>query len=114
MNRVWQPQLVAIILLLWALFPFNPYGYYILLRLVCFGVFAYLAFEAKNRGSDSWTWLLGLLALLYNPFVRVHLSRELWSAVNIGTIIVTAVSVFGLPRDQSVEAPPSQSGAANG
>jgi hypothetical protein len=114
MPRVWRPQLVAIVLLLWALYPYNPYGYYVLLRLVCCGVFAFLAYEAKSGDSEGWAWTLGILALLYNPVIRVHLTRELWSVINIATIVVLLWSIFGLPR----RSPPStvrahQNGATN-
>lgn len=53
MKRIWLPQLVAGLMLLWALNPENPYGYYTLLRWVCCGIFAYLGFkgyEHDHRG----------------------------------------------------------------
>jgi hypothetical protein len=42
MKQIWLPQVFASGMLLWALNPDNPYGYYILLRWVCCAVFAYL------------------------------------------------------------------------
>ena len=55
MKRIWIPQVITICTLLWALNPHNPYGYYILLRWVCCGVFAYLAFQALNQDAN-WRW----------------------------------------------------------
>ncbi len=49
MARIWVPQLVASLWLLWALNPSNPYGYYVLLRCVCCGIFACLALKAHER-----------------------------------------------------------------
>lgn len=83
-------------MLLWALNPNNPYGYYVLLRFVCCAVFAYLTLRALAQQKESWAWVLGVTAALYNPFFRVALNRELWSVVNIATIGIAVASVYVL------------------
>jgi hypothetical protein len=93
MRRTWIPQVIAILMLLWALNPNNPYVYYTLLRWVCCGIFAYQAFQAFERKMQGWVWILGITALFYNPFFRVHLNRELWSVVNVVTIIILITSI---------------------
>ena len=98
MKRVWVPQVIASIMLLWALNPGNPYGYYILLRWVCCGIFAFLAVQALAHHLQGWAWVLGITALIYNPILRVHLTREIWSVVNIATIVMAVASIFSLPR----------------
>jgi hypothetical protein len=100
MKTIWIPQTLAGVMLLWALKPDNPYGYYILLRWVCCGVFAYLAFQALEQEKQEWVWILGIIALIYNPIFRVHLNRELWSIINIATIGVAVVSIFTLRKRQ--------------
>ena len=80
--------IIPIIMLLWALNPSNPYAYYKLLRWVCCGIFAYLAFQSFDRKKQGWVWLLGITALLYNPIFPVHLNRAIWSDVNIVTVII--------------------------
>src|SRR5262249_22023293 len=92
MRRVWVPQLVVSLLLLGALVRTNPYGYYVLLRWVCCGVFAYLAVLAHAQRQDGWTWLLAVTALLYNPVLRVHLDREVWTVLNLITIGIAAAA----------------------
>jgi hypothetical protein len=96
MKRTWIPQTVAVLMLLWALNPGNPYGYYVLLRWVCCGVFIFLATQAVAFGVQSWAWTYGIMAGVYNPILRIHLNREIWSVVNVVTIIVAVVSVFAL------------------
>jgi hypothetical protein len=96
MKRIWIPQAIAIAMLLWALNPDNPYAYYVLLRWVCCGVFGVLAFRAIALQMQGWSWTLGITALLYNPIFSVHLTREIWSAVNIATIGIAIVSIFRL------------------
>ena len=96
MKKIWIPQTVSSLLLLWALYPGNPYGYYILLRWICCGVFAYLAVKALVQEKQGWVWILGITALIYNPIFRVHLSRELWDVVNIVTIGISVASIYVL------------------
>jgi len=85
-KRIWLPQAIASGMLLWALYPGNPYGYYTLLHWVCCGTLIYLAYQAINLKRQTWVWILGITALVYNPIFRLHLNRELWSAINIITI----------------------------
>jgi hypothetical protein len=101
MKRIWIPQTIAAVMLLWALNPNNPYGYYILLRVVCCAVFAYLAIHAASQEKQGWMWILGGTAVIYNPIIRIHLTREIWSVVNVATIIVAAISVFILRSSES-------------
>jgi len=93
LKRVWIPQLIASGMLLWALNPKNPYGYYILLRCVCCGVFVYLSLCAAEQDKRAWTWLLGITAVVYNPILRVHLTRDIWSVVNVATISCTGFDI---------------------
>ena len=77
------------ILLIAALFPW-PYGYYVLLRLAVFVVSAWIAYE-QWRFDDAvsgWVVAFGGVALLYNPFMPVHLTREIWSVLNISTAVL--------------------------
>ena len=99
MKRIWVPQTIASIMLLWALNPENPYGYYVLLRWVCCGMFGFLTYRAIAHEMQGWSWVLGITALVYNPIFPVHLSREIWAAVNIASIVIAIVSIFRLPSE---------------
>lgn len=81
-------------MLIWALNSHNPYGYYILLRWVCCGIFAYLSVKAFDQKRQGWVWVLGITAAIYNPIIRVHLTREIWSVVNVVTIGIAVASIF--------------------
>lgn len=61
-----------------------PYGYYMLLRVVASGVFVWAAFVAYERGDKSLPWVYGVIAVLFNPFLKVHLPKELWAVVDVG------------------------------
>ena len=71
MKKVWIPQAIVIPMLLLALNPDNPYGYYILLRWVCCAVFVFLALHALALQKIGWAWVLGVTAAIYNPILRV-------------------------------------------
>lgn len=73
-------------LLLWALIPDNPYGYYLVMRWIVSAVFLYLAISAHEERRASWAWVWAVTAGIYNPIVPVHATRELWSIVNVITI----------------------------
>jgi len=100
-QRPFIPQVIAILMLLWALNPGNPYGYYVLLRIVICAICAFLAFRAMETGNDKWVWILGVTAVIYNPVIRIHLTREIWSVVNIATVVVFAIT-FGIPRKRRI------------
>jgi hypothetical protein len=78
----------AILLLLWALVPTNPYGYYLFLRVVMCAACCFLAMKSHMAGKPALMWTFIGLAALYNPFMRVPLTRLIWSIFNVATIAV--------------------------
>ena len=62
-----------------------PYGYYMLLRLVATGVFIWAAIVAYDRKSEILPWVYGVLAVVFNPLIKVHLPKELWAVVDVGS-----------------------------
>ena len=100
-------------MMLWALNPGNPYGYYILLRWVCCAVFGYLALQASAYKQQDWVWVLGVTAAVYNPIIPVHLTREIWSVLNLITIGIAVASIFAVkPKADDVPSVPINSGVA--
>lgn len=98
---------VSIAVLAWGLLPGHAYGYFQALRVVvCFAA-AYLAVLAHRASSEALMWLLGLTAALYNPFLPVHLTRDIWWVVNVATIVLLVIVAASLrrPRQGGSEAP---------
>lgn len=73
-----------------------PYGYYQLLRFVVCSVSVYVACMAYNWQKMWAVWIFGFIALLFNPLVPIHLSRELWQPIDIICAILFIVMVFVL------------------
>jgi len=61
-----------------------PYGYYTFMRLVVTGLSVYAAFNHSNKDQTQFWMLLGV-AVLYNPLIPIHLSRDTWMPINIIT-----------------------------
>lgn len=76
------PAIVAAVMLLLAPASF-PYSYYQLLRLVVCGVSLYVAFVALNLQKMWAVWIFGFVAILFNPLIPIHLSREIWQPIDI-------------------------------
>jgi len=73
-----------------------PYGYYTLLRLVACGVFAFAAFVAFDRKSKTLPWVYGLLAVVFNPIIKIYLPKEVWVLIDVGAgilLLATAKAV---------------------
>lgn len=80
-----------------------PYGYYQLLRLVVAAASVFIAVAAWQRGSHLAVIAFGLLALIYNPIAPLHLKREMWEFVNVGTAVffLVALAVFEIGERRS-------------
>jgi len=95
-------RLLSILLLIGAL-DRHPYGYYQFLRVVTCGVAAYLAFIANLSKKEVWTWILGIIAVIFNPFLPIHLSREIWQVFDLVTAVIFFVSMFFIKHVESAE-----------
>ena len=72
-----------------------PYGDYALLPLVVTLVFAWAAVEAHRIDRKVLPYIYGVLAILFNPVVPVHLDKDTWFAIDIGVgmfVLTTARS----------------------
>ena len=72
----------------------HPYSYYTLLRWIVCGTAAYGAFKSVELEKTIWVWVLGIIALFFNPIIPVHLSRETWAPINVITALIFIVSIF--------------------
>jgi hypothetical protein len=99
-KELWIPQTVAGVMLLWALYPENPYGYYVLLRWIVCPCFAFAAVQAFGQDKTNWVWILGVTAAIFNPLIPVHLSRELWAVLDLMAAGIGGWSMVVLKREK--------------
>lgn len=62
-----------------------PYGYYMFLRLVACGVFAFAAYISFTKRGRVLPYIYACLALLFNPIIKVHLPKEAWTVVDLAS-----------------------------
>jgi predicted permease len=64
------------------------------MRFIVCGVAIYCALQASSQRKEEWMWVLGGIAVLFNPLIPFHLSRGLWSIVDIIVGITLIISIF--------------------
>ncbi|MGB9665272.1 MAG: DUF6804 family protein [Ignavibacteria bacterium] len=98
-------RIVTAILLLWAL-DNHSYDYYTLLRFVVSSVSSFSLYFALKLKKDGWAWIFGVITILFNPILPVHLNRNTWAVIDVAVAVVLIASLFLLgpkPKDESNE-----------
>jgi len=90
--------IVASLMLFLALFDGWQYGFFTVLRFVVFATTAYVAWIAYEEQKEKWIWFLSFIALLFNPFFLVHLTREVWLTIDfvVGLVLLSSVFILKL------------------
>lgn len=60
-----------------------PYGYYQFIRFAALIGFGILAYNANKQHRQTEMIIYGGLALLFQPFFKIALGRELWNIVDV-------------------------------
>jgi len=60
-----------------------PYGYYQFVRFVALIGFGILAYKANEQNEKTEMIIYGSLALLFQPFFKIALGREIWNIVDV-------------------------------
>lgn len=60
-----------------------PYGFYVLVRFVAMVVFAVLAMQYSEKRNSALMVTFGALALLFQPFFKIALGRDMWNVVDV-------------------------------
>ncbi len=71
-----------------------PYGFYQFVRFVALIGFGILAYKAYEDNKNSEMIIYGGLALLFQPFFKIALGREMWNIVDVIVGIGLIVSMF--------------------
>lgn len=79
-----------------------PYGYYQLVRFLALVGFGFLAYQAYQQENIAGAFVLIALAMLFQPFFKIALGREIWNIVDIGVAFGLLGSLF-FPREHSSE-----------
>ena len=86
-----------------------PYGYYTLLRWIVTINALFSVWVAYNSEDTFWVFLMGGIAILFNPIIPVYLTKEIWVIIDVIVAILFLVSIFKiktkreLPKEEKVQ-----------
>ncbi len=76
-----------------------PYGFYQFVRFVALVGFVTLAFQAHKQGSQTEMVIYVGLALLFQPFFKIALGRQIWIIVDLTVGIGLILSILMKPKE---------------
>lgn len=91
---------IVLVVLLFGCLLDMAYGYYQLVRLVAMIGFGILTYQAKLQNKQVEVILYGVLALIFQPFFKIALGRDLWNTLDV---IVGVGLLLSLVRNKKNE-----------
>ena len=76
-----------------------PYGFYQFVRFAGLIGFAFLAYQANQQGRQTEMIIYVGLALLFQPFFKIALGREMWNIIDVVVGIGLLISIFIKPKE---------------
>jgi uncharacterized membrane protein YccC len=81
-----------------------PYGYYQFVRVAATLVFVLLAIQSYNLNLNAMVLIYMVLAILFQPFEKIALGREIWNVldviVGIGLLLSLGSDASSLNKDK--------------
>ena len=71
-----------------------PYGYFQFVRFAGLVGFAILAYHANQQGRQTEMFIYIGLALLFQPFIKIEIGRQIWNIVDIVVSIFLIATIF--------------------
>jgi len=78
-----------------------PYGFYQFVRFAGLVGFAVLAYQANQQGRQTEMFIYAGLALLFQPFFKIALGRQMWNIVDVVVGLGLLISIFLRPKIQN-------------
>lgn len=71
-----------------------PYGYFQIVRFAGLLGFGLLAYQANKNKQTEMTIIFIGLALLFQPFFKIALGRQIWNVVDVIVSVFLIVTIF--------------------
>lgn len=71
-----------------------PYGYFQFVRLASLVGFGILAYKANEVGAKTEAIIYVVLAILFQPIIKISFGRELWNIIDLIVAIGLVFSIF--------------------
>lgn len=75
-----------------------PYGFYQFVRFAGLVGFVILAYQANEQGKQVEMIIYGSLAILFQPFFKIALGREIWNIFDVIVGIGLILSIWISPK----------------
>jgi hypothetical protein len=92
-NRINDILKFGLTLLLLASLFRMPYEFYEIQRFILMATFAWFVISEYVPNKFGWSFLYGILALLFNPFLKLKIEASGWKIIDLAT---AAVLIFNL------------------
>ncbi|MBK6546963.1 MAG: hypothetical protein IPG12_17075 [Saprospiraceae bacterium] len=76
-----------------------PYGFCQFARFAGLVGFTILEYQALEQGRQTEMIIYGGLALLFQPFFKIALGRQIWNVVDVVVGIGLIISIFRKPKE---------------
>ena len=76
-----------------------PYGFYQFVMFAGLVGYAILAYQAHEQNRQSEMIIYVGLALLFQPFFKIALCRQIWNVVDVVVGIGLLISIFMKPKE---------------
>lgn len=78
-----------------------PYGFYTLVRFIAMIGFGVIAVKFFNEENVPLAVAAGTFALLFQPFIKIHLGRMVWNVVDVVVaLLLIALTVYEAKREK--------------
>jgi hypothetical protein len=95
--------IISIVMLVLAIAARWPYGFYTFLRIVVCASAICLAIQAYQLQKALLAWLLGGLAVLFNPLIPIYMRRVQWRWFDMFALLGFVISLASI-RSRSPKA----------
>lgn len=94
MEKLINPLKIILSISLFLCILNMPYGYYQLVRFFALVVFVFLSHQCYKQGDNNLSYLYAVLAILFQPFIKISLGKEIWNIVDVIVGIGLIITVF--------------------
>lgn len=90
--------IIAALLLVLAILPIWPYGFYTLLRLTISVTAVIVAWGFYKSHFPAWAFIFGSVAFLFNPLIPIHLNKSSWVPIDFISAILFFLAAYSVKR----------------
>ncbi len=102
-KKIFLLSLISLCLLVIAVFPIPEYNFFILLRWIITFAAVYITYVSYKSKKMYWSWVMGIVALVFNPIRTFHFEKETWAVIDIVVAVLFGVTILIFMIDKKDE-----------